>query len=77
MARYKVYEAKPDNELYDGVTLFGAKNADDANTCIMHFNFDSIKDGYTLCPVDEQDIIEDVYTHRHGLLSTRVIYVGW
>lgn len=76
MTKYKVYQTRASEGCYSGVALFGAKSANDANDSILDFNFDSLKDGYTLCSVRECDALEELYTHRHGLITTNIIYTG-
>ena len=78
MAKYKVYEARPYESCYDGMILFGAKDANDANACIAQFNAEQSKEvGYTIFKVDECDALESIYTHKPGLILTETIYTGY
>lgn len=77
-ACYNVYKIEPDI-CYRGSAIVAAKTVEEANEYIRKFkNIDTLNemDSWGYCSVDEDDVIEHVYSDVPGMLDLGIYYYG-
>ena len=75
---YKVYKIEP-RAHYHGLSLVAAENPEEANALIDSFRENdtcNYGDSWGYCRVGEDDVIEDVFSERKGIMLYGIYYYG-
>ena len=75
---YKVYKIEP-NSCYRGTSLVAAKTASEANNYIENFrdlDKDNANDSGGYSDVNEDDMLENIYSNESGIIDYGIYYHG-
>lgn len=76
---YKVYKIEA-NSSYIGISLVAARTADEANKYINDFRENDKEnrcDSWGYSSVDEDDVLENIFSSENGILDYGIRYCGW